>query len=89
MDELQWQFVGQRLVWAMWPTNDARSALTWQGRLDNFQNAAVYNFYSSGEEVLRDYPGDPPTSLIGIAVGQLYLSGKATRANIPGHGRRS
>jgi hypothetical protein len=39
--------------------------------LANFQNAAVYNFYSSGEEVLRDYPTDPPVSLIGIAWGQL------------------
>ena len=55
----------------LWPTNDARSALTWHGRLDNFQNATVYNFYSSGEEVLRDYPGDPPDYLLGIAAGQL------------------
>jgi hypothetical protein len=39
--------------------------------LANFQNASVYNFYSSGEEVLRDYPTDPPDNLPGIAVDQL------------------
>lgn len=55
----------------LWPTNDARAQLTWSGRLANLQNATVYNFYSSGEEVLRDYPGDPPTYLATIAAGQL------------------
>lgn len=30
----------------------------------------MYNFYSSGEEVLRDYPDDPPANLLTIAVGQ-------------------
>ena len=65
----------QNRLWAskwfnLWPTNDARSTLTWSGRLANLQNASVYNFYSSGEEVLRDYPADPPSSLIGIAVDQ-------------------
>ena len=57
--------------YALFPTNDYRSTLTWRGRLSNLQNANVYNFYSSGEEVLRDYPTDPPTNLLGIAVGQL------------------
>ncbi|HTV41408.1 MAG TPA: LamG-like jellyroll fold domain-containing protein [Candidatus Sulfotelmatobacter sp.] len=51
----------------LWPANDARSTLTWSGRLTNFQNTAVYNFYSSGEEVLRDYPSDPPVVLSSIA----------------------
>ena len=54
----------------LFPTNDARSELTWSGRLGNLQNADVYNFYSSGEEVLRDFPSDPPTSLYGITTGQ-------------------
>jgi hypothetical protein len=57
--------------YALFPTNDYRSTLTWRGRLTNLQNANVYNFYSSGEEVLRDYATDPPTNLLGIAVGQL------------------
>jgi hypothetical protein len=56
--------------YALFPTNDYRSTLTWRGRLDNLQNASVYNFYSSGEEVLRDYPADPPDNLLTIAVGQ-------------------
>lgn len=55
----------------LWPSSDVRSALTWGGRLTNFQNTAVYNFYSSGEEVLRDYPSDPPNYLLTIASGQL------------------
>jgi hypothetical protein len=55
----------------LFPTNDARSQLTWSGRLANLQNANVYNFYSSGEEVLRDYPSDPPTNYLGIAASQL------------------
>jgi hypothetical protein len=57
--------------YGLFPTNDYRSSLTWWGRLSNLQNASVYNFYSSGEEVLRDYPTDPPPYLLGIAAGQL------------------
>ena len=55
---------------SMFTTNDGRSTLTWSGRLDNFSGAQVYNFYSSGEEVLRDYPPDPPAYLLTIAYGQ-------------------
>ena len=54
----------------MFTTNDGRSTLTWSGRLTGLQNASVYNFYSSGEEVLRDYPTDPPSYLLTIAYGQ-------------------
>jgi hypothetical protein len=50
--------------WQLFPTNDARSTLTWSNRLANFQNADVYNFYSSGEEVLRATTSDPPTNLL-------------------------
>jgi pimeloyl-ACP methyl ester carboxylesterase len=49
---------------SLFPTNDARSSLTWAGRLANFRDADVYNFYSSGEEVLRDYTGDPPPGFL-------------------------
>jgi Alpha/beta hydrolase of unknown function (DUF900) len=62
--------------YGLFPADDYRSTLTWWGRLTNFQNAAVYNFYSSGEEVLRDYPTDPPDYLIGIAAGQLVSLGE-------------
>jgi hypothetical protein len=54
----------------LWPTNDGRSTLTWNSRLANLQNTAVYNFYSSGEEVLRDYPTNPPTGYAAIAADE-------------------
>jgi hypothetical protein len=53
--------------WQLFSTNDARSTLTWNNRLANFGSATVYNFYSSGEEVLREYTnstgGYPPSEL--------------------------
>ena len=39
----------------LFPTNDARSRLTWRGRFANVAPVAV-NFYSSGDEVLELYP---------------------------------
>ena len=55
--------------WQLFSTNDARSTLTWNNRLANFGSATVYNFYSSGEEVLREYTnstgGYPPSELKG------------------------
>jgi hypothetical protein len=55
----------------LWPTNDARSALTWSNRFENLQNAEVYDFYSSGEEVLREYTGGYPPSEVGGAIDQV------------------
>jgi hypothetical protein len=53
--------------WKLFPTTDARSTLTWNNRLENFGGAEMYNFYSSGEEVLREYKsstdGSPPSQL--------------------------
>jgi hypothetical protein len=69
-----WTNYQSRLWSSQWhnlfPANDGRGTLTWSGRLSNLQNASVYNFYSSGEEVLRDYPADPPGYLLTIAWGQ-------------------
>lgn len=54
--------------WAnLFPANDSRSTLTWSNRLANFRNTEVFNFYSSGEEVLRAYENDPPFSAFGSA----------------------
>jgi hypothetical protein len=43
---------------AAWPSSDWRGKLTWKGRLanviDNGGHTQVYNFYSSGEEVLNN-----------------------------------
>lgn len=55
----------------LFPTNDYRSQLTWDDRLANLQNANVYNFYSSGEEVLRTYPVRPTPDFSGLSVGAI------------------
>ncbi len=70
-----WQAYSNRL-WAsewfnLWPTNDARSTLSWNGRFPNFNGADVYNFYSSGEEVLRTQVGPPPGNLFSLFGVQL------------------
>jgi hypothetical protein len=64
----EWTPYADKLYASNWrklfPTNDARGTLTWSNRLANLQNADVYNFYSSGEEVLRATTSDPPTNLL-------------------------
>ncbi len=56
----------------LFPGNDGRSQLSWNNRLANLQNAVVYNFYSSGEEVLRTYTNATTPSLSGMAAGQIF-----------------
>jgi hypothetical protein len=57
----------------LFPTNDYRSQLTWNNRLAaGLENANVYNFYSSGEEVLRTFPTRPTPSFAGIAANQVF-----------------
>jgi pimeloyl-ACP methyl ester carboxylesterase len=51
--------------WTMFTNNDARSTLTWSNRLGHLHSANVYNYYSSGEEVLRTNAADPPLTSIG------------------------
>jgi hypothetical protein len=54
---------------------DHRNKLTWRGRLSKLQGA-IYNFYSSGEEVLADHPntlGDPSILDIAYTNGRVYL----------------
>jgi hypothetical protein len=69
-----WLGYSNRLFASDWcllfPTNDARSTLNWNNRLGNLQNVDVYNFYSSGEEVLRTYISDPPPSVLGKVLTQ-------------------
>jgi hypothetical protein len=45
--------------------------LFWNNRLGNLGNVDVYNFYSSGEEVLRLTTADPPLSTLNILGAQL------------------
>jgi hypothetical protein len=66
----------------LFPTNDYRNTLTWNDRLENLQNTQVYNFYSSGEEVLRTFSGAPPSALEGafeqvLIAEQGHLAAKA------------
>jgi hypothetical protein len=55
----------------LFPTNDARSTLAWNNRVGNLRNVDVYNFYSSGEEVLREYDPNPPDSVLSAIVTEL------------------
>jgi hypothetical protein len=49
---------------SLFPTGDGRNTLTWRDRLSpNLPTDNIYNFYSSGEEVLREHVGTPPDSL--------------------------
>jgi hypothetical protein len=71
----QWTDYTNRLWASEWhdlfPTNDARSKLTWNNRLGNLASVDIYNFYSSGEEVLREQP-NPTPSLIGVAWDDIF-----------------
>jgi hypothetical protein len=55
----------------VWPSSDARYTLTWSNRVGNLQNVGIYNFFSSGEEVLREYDSNPPSSVLGAIVSEL------------------
>jgi len=55
----------------LFPANDARSTLTWSNRLCNLGNVDIYNFFSSGEEVLRTTTNDPPNSALSMTITQL------------------
>ena len=71
----QWSAYNPRVYasdwWRLFPTNDARSTLTWRSRLGNLRNVDVYNFYSSGEEVLREHQ-NPTPSFFGFTASQVY-----------------
>jgi hypothetical protein len=70
-----WTGYTNRLTASKWyqlfATNDYRSTLSWNNRLGNLRNVDVYNFYSSGEEVLRTYTNDPPASVLGKVLTQI------------------
>jgi hypothetical protein len=55
----------------LWPASDARSTLTWSNRLSNFGSVAVYNFYSSGEECLREDTSAPPSGALSAVFGNV------------------
>jgi hypothetical protein len=53
-------------------TNDYRGMLTWSNRLGNLGSVDIYNFYSSGEEVLRKASGPIPTTILGAGGREIY-----------------
>ncbi|MDB6123204.1 MAG: hypothetical protein JWQ71_2197 [Pedosphaera sp.] len=78
----EWYSYEERLWASEWyqlfTSGDHRSELTWRDRLSGLANAQVYNFYSHGEEVLREYTGGTPPTLL-LAAGDLavtYLRGQ-------------
>jgi alpha-tubulin suppressor-like RCC1 family protein len=64
MEHPEWLPYDRRLWSSDWhdrfPANDNRSKLTWKSRLENVDELRTYNFYSTGEEVLRN-PKTAPT----------------------------
>jgi hypothetical protein len=69
-----WQDYSNRLYatdWWQLFTNDYRSTLTWSNRLGNFGSVDIYNFYSSGEEVLREDTDDPPSGILSGGMTEL------------------
>ena len=52
-------------------TNDYRSTLTWSNRVGNLGSVDIYNFYSSGEEVLRENTNGAPPSEVGITAANI------------------
>ena len=71
--------------WKLFPSSDARSTLTWNNRLENLQNANVYNFYSSGEEVLREYTNGVPSSELTASAAQVkyYIENELFNTGLP------
>ncbi len=63
----------------LWTNFDARNTLTWSNRLANFGTTTVYNFYSSGEDVLRTQVGAPPSSLYSAFGAELvqFITGQS------------
>jgi hypothetical protein len=57
--------------WQLFPSDDGRNKLTWNNRFGNLRNTDIYNFYSSGEEVLRRYNVDPPAGVLRGLVTEL------------------
>jgi len=72
----EWNNYTNRL-WAtewhsLFPTNDGRNALTWRDRFSNLPLTNVYNFYSSGEEILREHVGEPPNDISQTVALEVY-----------------
>jgi len=62
MIQAEWRPYTNRLYASKWhelfPEGDGRHDLTWKGRFANVVGPQVYNFFSTGEDVLRNYGPD-------------------------------
>jgi hypothetical protein len=71
----KWRSYSNRLFasdwWQLFPASDGRNTLTWSNRLGNLQNVDIYNFFSLGEEVLREDTDDPPPGVLSGAATQV------------------
>ena len=70
-----WNMYANRLWasdwWKLFPADDDRNKLTWNGRFGYLRNIEIYNFYSSGEEVLREDDKDPPECVKHAVIAEL------------------
>ncbi len=60
----------------LFPVNDPRSNLTWRGIFTNWRDTRVFNFYSSGEEVMGNIPhgaGDDLVTPVDVAFNLLFV----------------
>lgn len=86
MKHSEWRDYDDHLYAANWHelfgALDPRSKLSWNSCFTNFHGAQLYNFYSSGEEVLREWSEDPPTNVLSagaqIVVDAIYLQSPAS-----------
>lgn len=63
--------------YTLFPEDDHRRSLTWRGRFDRVPIANVWNYYSSGEEVLQMHPQRSGTTVSGKLLSSI-LSGVFT-----------
>ena len=55
--------------WNLFPNNDGRRKLTWNGRFSTLgANTAPHNYYSSGEEVLKKGNGSKPNLFLDVTI---------------------
>ncbi len=59
--------------YTLFPDGDHRRSLTWRGRFDRVPLANVWNYYSSGEEVLAMHPQRSSSSVIWNQSKSLYF----------------
>lgn len=55
--------------WNLFPNNDGRRKLTWNGRFSSLgANTTAHNYYSSGEEVLKKGNGSKPNLFLDVTI---------------------